>query len=745
MAKKKDPAENLTPGAQLLIYTAIRKCFEFQHPHLAVRHWLLSLIELDALLAEELAIDLSAIEVHKQICEKLKEGDCGPVVDELEMIEKAWHYANSRKSSKVTERDLACAIIETSEFRLKCSSDTSCEAVNIRRKPQRSSNEEKPVTEVPSNQTRVNKTFPILSQFGSDFTKRAQEGKLSPVVGREREIELVIETLCRRTKRNPALVGPAGVGKTAIVEGLAHRIVQGDVPDSLKGVQLFAVQPSSLVAGASVWGELEKRMQGLLEEASQDGVIIFIDEMHSIVGAGGATGTRDLASLLKPALARGDIACIAATTDDEYRRFIEPDAALERRFQPVRVQEMTLDETMTVLLSLRDEFVKLQGIEVSDDVLKWLLQFADDYMRNRYFPDKAVDLLEQCVAYAITIGHKKVTRSDAETIAERMVGMPCSLDLALQKLQEQLTDRAILPESDITALVKRLNVSMRELDIRAETPDAVVLLLGEVSGSCQVLAETIAESLYGSASRVVTIDFSRFTEPEHLTMLIGAPPGYVGYTDALPLHRVAQMPWCVLCCENIDACHKSVRNVLMQAVATGVLTDAQGKRIFLSDTVMLLTAHIGIETNQSLGFRRPDETSQSDIRELAERQLGEDIVSHIDLICTDLLSSDVAQRRWLEQHLLRGMTDRYKKYGVSLNWDKSIIDWILDAESGKATQRDWERLVDDHISPLIIQHLPLPGEAHSRSLTIRYQGKSVEILRNEEVEPVDGKNAATGN
>ncbi|HHU87454.1 MAG: AAA family ATPase [Pelotomaculaceae bacterium] len=222
----------------------------------------------------------------------------------------------------------------------------------------------------------------------------ACKGKLRRLVGREEEIQLIIETLCRRTKRNPILVGPAGSGKTAIIEGLANKIVLGKVPKELRNVFVYELQPSVLVAMAAEDGGLEKVIKEMLAEASQPDVILFFDEVHTIIGSGGLPGTTDIASMLKPPLARGDIACIAATTEDEYYRFIEPDPALARRFQPIRVQELSAEETLQVVSSLRDELRISRKVRVSDYVLRWLVYFAQQFIKNRHFPDKAVDLLE---------------------------------------------------------------------------------------------------------------------------------------------------------------------------------------------------------------------------------------------------------------------------------------------------------------------------------------------------------------
>ncbi|MHB1357056.1 MAG: AAA family ATPase, partial [Anaerolineae bacterium] len=577
-----------------------------------------------------------------------------------------------------------------------------------------------------ANNKRVQKPTPTLEQFGRDLTREAQENKLGPILFRETEMQLVMETLCRRTKRNPVLVGPAGVGKTAIAEGLALLVIADKVPEPLRGIRILALQPSTLVAGARYTGELEKRMQAIIAEASQDGVVLFIDELHSMVGAGGMAGTSDVASLLKPALARGQMACIAATTDDEYRRFIEPDSALERRFQPIRVNELTGAQTLVILHALRDGvFAQRSHIQISDVVLGWLVDFAQQFLRNRYFPDKGVDLLEQSVAYVITQSRTEVTQADAELVAQRMVGMPVTLEGGLSVLRERLLDQALLPSEDVTQLANRLDVSLRALDLYPSHPNAVLLLVGDATARASELAQAVAATLYGSSDRVVLLDFSRFVHPEDITMLIGSPPGYVGFGDALPLHRVAQIPWCVVLGMNIHLCHPVIRQVFIQALADGFLTDAQGKRIYLSDTIVILTAAIADRARRSIGFNESDEPHNLASREAALRELGPELLDRVDLVFERISGSDDARRRWLEKTLLADMAERYRRQGIQLVWDKTLLDWLLDQQENCRQQSDWERLVDQKLSPILVRHIPAERRETLLPLNVRAEGSEI--------------------
>jgi ATP-dependent Clp protease ATP-binding subunit ClpC len=712
----------MTHGARQLVEAAVQRQTAGRHPVLGVHHWLLALVEQYGAMAEALAQGLEPAGVQRALRERLSRGETGAALDQATLVGRAWERAQAHGKGRVAERDLAAAILAAAGYPLRDAPPP------LAQRP--AAGQPAADQPTPSYQPMATRPTPALDQFGRDLTRAALDGRLRPVVGRDNEIELVIETLCRRTKRNPVLVGPAGVGKTAIVEGFAQRIVRGAVPAILQGVRVVELQPSVLVAGAHLVGELEKRMQAVLGEANQAGIILFVDEMHAMVGAGGTTGTSDMASLLKPALARGDLACIAATTDDEYRRFIEPDGALERRFQPVRVQELSPEQTLTVLLSLRDDLARVRGVQIDDAIVRWLIEFARRFLQNRHFPDKAVDLLEQCVAYALTRGQTALTLADAEAVAQRMVGMPVAVEAGLAALRARLAERALLTEAHAVALVDRLAVTLRGLDLRQARPNAIVLLAGPAAGQAEALAETIAATLLGAAERVVTIDLSALVHPADVSRLVGAPPGYIGHAEPSPLHRVTQMPWCVLRLEHLHACHPQVREVIARALAAGSLTDGRGRRIYLSDTIVLLTADLGQAAPRPLGFQPAGDADDAPARQLrpaAEQALGADLVAQVDLICAEAAATPDARRRWLQQHLLAHLAERYRDQGLQVQWDASLIDWMLAQQAAAPAARDWERLVDEQLSPRLIRYLPAAGAGQARSLLVSYRGDGIHV------------------
>lgn len=690
----------LTTGARRLVEAAVNKQTETKSAILGANHWLAVLIERHAPMVEALINRNDVESIRKTAEQQIHKGDPGKPLEAGTVVSKAAERARLRGKAQALERDVAAVVLVFAGFTLAAEPQTYTPSSSSAQDADKGLPNEQPA---PGQM----KPTPTLDKFGKDLTRAAREGKISRLIGREDELQLIVETLCRRTKRNPVLVGPAGVGKTAIVEGLAQRIIEGKVPAAMANARLISLLPSTLVAGASVVGELEKRMRAVIDEASQEGILLFIDEIHSIIGSGGAAGSSDIASILKPSLARGELACIAATTDDEYRRFIENDAALERRFQPIRIHEVPPEQTLQILAALRAEMTPRNKVQVADDILAWLVDFGAQFMRNRHFPDKAVDLLEQCYAHAIALGKTSVQMADAQEVAQRMVGMPIALEKRLDLLQQRLSAQGILPAAAVQDLINRLQVTMRGLDLRTSRPNAVLLLSGEAARSIDALAETIASALFGAADRVVVIDFSRMVTQYDITLLIGAAPGYVGYSDSLPLHRLAQIPWCVLCFQNIDACHPSIREAVAQALANGMIIDGRGKPIYFSDTVILLTAEISLQARRSTGFlAAEDAPDEDDIYAAIEAALGGTMANQVDLFVAGVQDhSKGASQQWLEENLLGGLAERYKKQGVLLEWDASLMAWLSEQQATRWSQHDWENWVDDEFSPQVIPFL----------------------------------------
>lgn len=578
----------------------------------------------------------------------------------------------------------------------------------------------KPFTISPGDERSYDtKSLEFMRTNGRDLTAAARKGEFAPFVGREEEIQLVIETLCRRTKRNPVLVGPAGVGKTAIVEGLAKRIAEGDVPGGLSDCRIFSVQTTSLISGAWWYGTIEYRINQLLAEAREPRVIVFIDEIHTIIRSGPTANTsRDIAQQIKPALARGELVCIGATTEDEYRRYIESDEALERRFQPIRVEELSSEQTLPILQTLRDEINITRDIVIEDSALGTILDFAERFLRNRHFPDKAIDLLEQTIANAASLDKTRVTPAEVEVVFNRMVGVPGDLNDSLESLKKAINKKELLNKEQADNFCNLLSVSMQGVSLNPAEPNAILLLPGEAAKKATRLAETTAETLFGSKQRVIKIDFGTLNESYLLSKLIGASPGIDDFGAVTALQRIAQTPWCVLLCENLEAAHPIIRDIWARALEDGFITDGKGKRVFLSDTIVILTAGVPGNLMRKFGFS-PQETDENEWRERLEKVLDKNLVRAADLVVFDEEGvTETAHREWLKENLFHNLTGRFRRQNVFLHWDESLIRELVRRQGESEEPREWEKLINLWLIPKLLPHLA--GESRARSLKVKF-------------------------
>jgi ATP-dependent Clp protease ATP-binding subunit ClpC len=512
---------------------------------------------------------------------------------------------------------------------------------------------------------------PTLDEFGEDLTAGAREGRLDPLVGRQDEIDQTIEVLARRTKNNPALVGEPGVGKTAIVEGIAQRIATGEVPSSLLGKRVVQLNLSSMLAGTRYRGDFEERMNKVIDEVSRhrDEIILFIDELHTVVGAGGAEGAVDAGNMLKPRLARGELNVIGATTLDEYRKHIEKDPALERRFQPVQVPEPSVVDTIAVLAGLRERYEQHHQVRFTDEGLEAAARLADRYVTDRFLPDKAIDLIDQAgarkrlrVAAENPSAHElrqqierltadkdeavreeryeeasqlrdrisalqarlhdvgteetlpEVGVGDIAEIVSRATGVPVrqlteTEKVRLQNLEEELHRRVVGQDEAVHAVARSVRRSRSGLG-DPHRPVGSFLFVGPTGVGKTELAKALAESLFGSEDRMVRLDMSEFGERHTVSRLFGAPPGYVGYGEAGELtEAVRRRPYSVLLLDEVEKAHPDVFNSLLQVLEDGRLTDGSGRTVDFSNTVLIMTSNVASETisasSTGLGFSTP--------------------------------------------------------------------------------------------------------------------------------------------
>ncbi|MFC0528957.1 ATP-dependent Clp protease ATP-binding subunit [Phytohabitans kaempferiae] len=532
---------------------------------------------------------------------------------------------------------------------------------------------------------------PTVDRFGRDLTALARDGKIDPVVGRAQEIEQCVEVLARRTKNNPVLIGEAGVGKTAIVEGLAQRMVDGEVPRTLTDKRLVQLDLTGLVAGTRYRGDFEERLKNIIDEvrANADDLIVFIDEIHTVVGAGSAEGATDASNMLKPALSRGELHAVGATTLDEYRRYVEKDAALERRFQPILVPEPSVEDTVEILRGLRDRYEAHHNVRFTDESLVAAAELADRYLTDRFLPDKAIDLIDQAGAriqlrsrapatdvralerrieqlcrdkdQAVADeqyerasqlrdevselrrrmseadgGHNGVPEVSAEDIAEvvsRATGIPAQ-QLSeeerhrLANLEQRLHERLVGQADAVSVVAQAIRRSRTGLG-DPNRPIGSFLFLGPTGVGKTELARALAESMFGDQDRMVRLDMSEFQERHTVSRLVGAPPGYVGYEEAGQLtEAVRRRPYSVVLLDEIEKAHEDVFNLLLQVLDDGRLTDSQGRTVSFKNTVLIMTSNLGsdlIGQEQPLGFVSEARRTDQDVRDRVLRRLREEL------------------------------------------------------------------------------------------------------------------------
>jgi len=450
----------------------------------------------------------------------------------------------------------------------------------------------------------------LLDQFTTELVSLAQTGKIDPVVGRLDEIERVMQTLCRRKKNNPLLVGEPGVGKTAIAEGLALKISEGNVPEILKDSKVFALDMGSLVAGTKYRGDFEKRLKGIIKElSSQDDAILFIDEIHTMVGAGATSGgSMDASNLLKPALARGDLKCIGATTYAEFRNFFDKDKALSRRFAKIDVEEPSLEDTMIILQGIKHKYEAYHNIEFTDASLQSAIDLSVKYLHDRFLPDKAMDIIDEVGAHFMLRGQEGVTvqPKDIEESVAKIMKLPSTVigtddTRKLKSLEKDLASHIIGQDEAITALTTAIKRSYAGLNAD-NRPIGSFLFVGPTGVGKTALATQLAQTMHVHFER---LDMSEYMEPHTISRLVGAPPGYVGYEQGgLLTEMIKKHPHTVLLLDEVEKAHPDIMNILLQVMDGAKLTDNNGVVSDFKNVILIMTSNIGTKEANVMGFNK---------------------------------------------------------------------------------------------------------------------------------------------
>ncbi len=577
----------------------------------------------------------------------------------------------------------------------------------------------------------------IISDFGTDLTKAAAEGRLDPVTGREREISRVIEILGRRKKNNPMLIGEPGVGKSAIVEGIAMKIADGSISPSLAGKKIISLEIASVVAGTKYRGDFEKRIKAIIKAVSSDpDIILFIDEFHTIVGAGGGGGSLDAANILKPALARGEIQCIGATTMDEFTKIVEKDGALDRRFQKIIVEPSDIGQTISILEHLKDNYESFHNVRYSPSAIEACVRLTDRYITDRALPDKAIDALDEAGSMRhLRQGKGKapstVTEEDIAAVVSKMTGIPTarvaeSEGSRIMKMEKRLQSCIIGQDEAINTVVgaiKRNRAGLKD----PGRPVGSFLFFGPTGVGKTELAKRIAEYLFGSEDNMVRIDMSEYMEKFAVSRLIGAPPGYVGYEEGGQLsERVRRKPYCVVLLDEIEKAHPDIFNLLLQVLDEGRLTDSEGRTVDFRNTIVIMTSNVGSreisEYGSGIGFSTASRDVNLDRQTVLEKAVKKafrpELLNRVDekIFFRPLSREDIGRIVNIE---LKRLERRSEESGYKLNIMPSARKFIAEAGfdpqfGARPLKRAIMKYVEDPVSEFIISDRILhSGSAHA--------------------------------
>lgn len=568
--------------------------------------------------------------------------------------------------------------------------------------------------------------FPALTKYGRDLTEMAASGALDPVIGREKETDRLIRVLLRRCKNNPCLIGDAGVGKTAVVEGFAQRVAAGNVPQGLIGKRIFALDLTAMLAGAKYRGDFEERLKSVIEEAAGcRNIILFIDELHSIVGTGAAEGAIDAANILKPQLARGEICLIGATTTEEYRKFIEKDSALERRFQPVVVEQPDEEQSLAILKGMRRSYEQHHCVTITDGALEEAVRLSVRYINDRRLPDKALDLVDEAAARVRSgtlnapyvkrlsevrrgiansrdpAGTEKLRAEEYALIKAMNTGRACVVDkpeiaqtvsaitgipaqrlsadeaAQLAGLETQLKKRVVGQDKAVELVsnaVRRGRTGLKEPD----RPTCSFLFLGQTGVGKTELAKALAEAVFGDEKRMIRFDMSEFMEKHSVSKLIGSPPGYVGYEEEGQLiKRVRSSPYSVVLFDEVEKAHPDVLNLLLQILEEGSLTASDGRSADFRSTIVIMTGNIGAEqlSRNTLGFAGQQDTAETDVMSALKKQFSPELINRIDnVIVFRKLGGE--QLEQVCRILLSKLAGRAAQCGISLSFTDDTVRHI---------------------------------------------------------------------
>jgi len=588
------------------------------------------------------------------------------------------------------------------------------------------------VSEKGKEEVKTDTKTPYLDKFGRDLTKLARERKLSPCIGRREEIKKVAQILLQKRKNNPLLVGDAGVGKTCIVEGLAQKIVQREVPDNLKDLRIIEINISSLVAGAMYRGQFEERLENVIKEASSNSnIVLFIDEIHTIIGAGSAGSALDAANIIKPALARGDIKCIGATTTNEYRKYIEKDPALERRFQVVWVEEPTPEEALEILKGLREGFEKYYKVKIPDKVLEKAVEFSVRYLTDFRLPDKAIDIIDQACSKkllkSLSFSKGSISVEEKLTIEDIAIVISERAKIPVQYLTQEESQRLLMLESFLFErikgqdhVVKEVAESIRMAKVGFKDPKKPLsfAFFGPTGTGKTEFAKALAEFLFFDENKLITFDMSEYQQKHEVAKLLGSPPGYIGYEEeGLFSKRIRTNPYSVVLFDEIEKAHPDIFDLFLQILDEGRITDNHGKGINFSEAIIVFTSNLGgrafisTPSKKPIGFvknyEEKKEPYQEEVMEAVKEFFKPEFLNRIQkILIFNPLTEEVV--RQILYKVIKNLNKRLSLRGIEIFLDSLAEDFIIkrgysETYGARELERTVDRFITEPISRMILE------------------------------------------